>query len=114
MYKVKNIYILARLNMPTMECFIHFRRLVWIGKIASMPFSRNPCIFSKAWISNPRPTGRPNLTTPESFLKSRKKFCHEHGGNDFKNMKCPNGKSEQWLPMDQLPTIKRLENVILA
>ena len=54
MYKVKNIYILARLDMPTMENFIHFHRLVWMGKIAAMPFSRNPRIFLNAWISTPR------------------------------------------------------------
>ena len=110
MYKVKNIHILARLYMPTMESFIHFRRLVWIGKIASMPFTRNPRIFLNAWISNPRPTGRPNLTTRESFLKSLK-YLHEHGGEDFKNVKCPNGKLEQWLPIAQLPTIDWLEKI---
>ena len=56
-YKVKNMYILARLNMPTMESLIHFRRLVWLRKIASMPFTRNPHIFLNAWISNPPPEG---------------------------------------------------------
>ena len=45
MYKVRNIYILARLRMLTMENLIHFRRLVWMGKIVSMPFPRNPRIF---------------------------------------------------------------------
>ena len=101
MYKVKNIYILARLNMPTMENFIHFRRLVWMGKIAVMPFSRNPRIFLNAWISTPRPIGRPNLTTRESFLESLK-YCNAHGGEDFKNLKCPNGKLDQWIPMAQV------------
>ena len=111
MYKVKNIYILARLQMPTMENIIHYRRLVWMGEIASITFSRNPRIFLNAWITSARPTGRPNLTTRESFLKSLI-YCHEHGGNDFKNIKCPNGKLEQWLPMAQLPTtdwLKKLE-----
>ena len=102
MYKVKNIYIFAKLRMPTMENFIHYRRQIWMGKFASMPFSRNPRIFLNAWVSSPRPTGRPNLTIRESFLKSLN-YCHEHGGNDFKRIKCPNGKLEQWLPMAQLP-----------
>ena len=110
MYKVKNIYILARLNMPTMENFIHFRRLVWMGKIAVMPFSRNPRIFLNAWISTPRPIGRPNLTTRESFLKSLK-YCNAHGGEDFKNLICPNGKLDQWIPMAQVNTdwLKKIE-----
>ena len=110
LYKVKNIHVLARLQMSTMENFIHYRRLVWLGKIASMPFSRNPRIFLNAWMSSPRPTGRPNLTIRESFLKSLN-YCHEHGGNEFKNIKCPNGKLEQWLPIAQLPTTNWLEKI---
>ena len=102
MYKVKNIYIFARLRMHTMGNFIHYHRLVWMGKIASLPFSRNPRIFLNAWVSSPRPIGRPNLTICESFLKSLN-YCHEHGGKDFKHLKCPNRKLEQWLPMAQLP-----------
>ena len=100
MYKVKNIYILARLNMPTMENFIHFRGLIWMGKIASMPLSRNPRIFLNAWISTPRPTGRPNLTTRESFLKSLK-YCNKKGGAEFKPVRHPNGKLDQWVSLAQ-------------
>ena len=83
MYKVRNTNVLAQLTMPSMEEYIHHRRLTWLGKIASMPLTRNPRIFLNAWVALPRPTGRPNLTTRESFLKSLN-YCHEHGGNILK------------------------------
>jgi len=98
MCKIKNIYILARLWMPSMENFIYHRRLVYnMGKIVNIPFTRNPRLFLNAWISLPRPTGRPNLTIRESFLKSLK-YCIEKGTIDFE---CPNGKLDKWLPMAQ-------------
>ena len=93
MYKVKNEYILARLWMPSIGNFIHYRRLVWMGKIANMPLTRNPRIFPNAWISLPRPVGRPNLTVRESFLKSLM-YCSDHGTLDFN---CTTGKLENWI-----------------
>ena len=45
MYKVKNIYILARLQMPTMGNLIRYRRLVWMGKFPLCPFLVSP-VFS--------------------------------------------------------------------
>ena len=69
MYKVKNRNILARLNMPNMKNLIHYRRLLWMQKIAVMPFNRYPKIFLNAWISSNYPVGRPYLTTCDSFLK---------------------------------------------
>ena len=83
-----------------MENFNHHCILAWVGKIASMPFSRNPSIFFNAWISTSRPIGRPSLTTRESFLKSLK-YCNDHVGEDFETVTCPNGKHEKWIPMAQ-------------
>ena len=82
MYRVKNIHILARLSLPSMGNLIHYRRLMWMRKIAIMPLNRNPRKFLNAWISTNRPVGRPNLTTRDSFVKSLQ-YC---------NFTCPHGK----------------------
>ena len=94
MYKVRNIYILARLRIPDMENFIHFCRLVWMGEIASCLFLVILVFFLNAWIPTPRLTGRPSLTTHDSFLKSLK-YCNDHSGADFKTITFTNGKLDQ-------------------
>ena len=94
MYKVKNVHILARLNLPSMKKLLHYRRLLWIQKIATMPLNRNPRMFLNAWILSNRPVGRPNLTTRDSFLKSLQ-YCNELG---IIKLECPNGKLNQWIP----------------
>jgi len=88
MYRVKNIHILARLSLPSMGNLIHYRRLMWMRKIAIMPLNRNPRKFLNAWISTNRPVGRPNLTTRDSFVKSLQ-YC---------NFICPHGKLNTWVP----------------
>ena len=88
MYRVKNIHILALLSLPSMENLIHYRRLMWMRKIAVMPLNRNPRKFLNAWISTNRPVGRPNLTTRDSFVKSLQ-YC---------NFTCPHGKLNAWVP----------------
>ena len=97
MYKVKNINIYARLGVPTMERIIHYRRLIWMQKIALMPITRTPRLFLNAWIANPRPVGRPNLTTRDSFIQSLQ-YCDSQGFSDFQ---CPNGKLNKWVPLAQ-------------
>ena len=110
MYKVTNSNVLARLHMPKIEHVIHWRRLDWMVKIASMASSRNQHTFINAWMTSPRTIGRPNLITRESFMKSLK-YCHNYGGTDFKNLKCPNGKLKQWLSMARLSNTSWLDNI---
>ena len=93
MYKVKNKYILSRLGVPSMKNIIHYRRLMWMQKIAAMPITRYPRIFLNAWVPLNRPVGRPNLTTRQSFLNSLH-YCDSEGILKFN---CPNGKLNEWV-----------------
>ena len=77
---------------------------------ASMHFSRNPWMFLNALVASPRPIRRPNLTTRESFLKSLN-YHYDHGGRDFKNLKCPNRKLNQWLLTARRPTSDWLHKI---
>ena len=66
-YRVKNENVLKYIGIPPVENYIHFHRLIWIGKISRMPFSRFPRKFLTAWTSLPthtlsRPHGQPVQT----------------------------------------------------
>ena len=74
-YRVKNANVLKYIGIPPVENYIHYRRLIWIGKISRMPFTRFPRKFLTAWTSPPTHTlsrlhGRPVQTTKHSFLNS--------------------------------------------
>ena len=74
-YRVKNANVLKYIGIPPVDNYIHYRRLIWIGKIGRMPFSRFPRKFLTAWTSPPnhtlsRPHGRPVQTIRHSFLNS--------------------------------------------
>ena len=111
MYKVTNSNVLARSYMLKTEHVTHYRRFAWMGKIASMASSRNLSTFLNVWMASPRPIERTNLTTCKPFLKSLN-YCHDHGGTSFKNLKCPNRKLEQWIPMARLSNTSWLDKIV--
>ena len=74
-YRVKNANVLKYIGIPPVDNYIHYRRLIWIGKIGRMPFSRFLRKFLTAWTSPPshtlsRPHSGPVQTIRHSFLNS--------------------------------------------
>ena len=76
---------------------MHYRRLVWMQKNTLIPITCTPRQFLNAWIANPFPVGRPNLTTHDSFVKSLQQ-CDSWAFSDFQ---CPNRKTNQLVTQGQ-------------
>ena len=71
---VTNENVLRYVGIPPMENIIHYRRLIWMGKIARMPFKRFPRKFLAAWTNSPqeqtysRPHGRRQKSTRDIWI----------------------------------------------
>ena len=93
-YSILNENVLKLVGIMSMEDIVHYRRLVWMGKIARMPLDRFPRKFLAAWTDCPignsysRPHGRRQLSTRDSFLSSL-----EYIGLDSSN-----GQLQSWVP----------------
>ena len=70
---------------------IHYRRLDWIHKIATMHFNRNSKKYINVWISYKHPVGHMNLTTRDSFLES----LHFRDSKNISDFKFSNIKLDQ-------------------
>ena len=77
MYRVlvHTIDMLCRLGIPPLSDISHYRRLVWMGKIAQMPLTRLPRKLLAAWTfpadgKQWRLIGARKTTTCDSFLRS--------------------------------------------
>ena len=49
MYRVHTVDILRRFGIPPLSDICHYRRLIWMGKIAQMPLTRLPRKLLAAW-----------------------------------------------------------------
>ena len=104
-YKVKNKNVLKYIGIPSIENYINYHRLIWMGKIGRMPFSRFPPKFLAAWTKSPPPIfscphSWPVQTIRHSFLKSLelfklpdkngnlKKWVHKAHNKKFWTEKC--------------------------
>ena len=61
-------------NISTIEKCIEIRQLKWVGKIASMDFTRMPRKILACWTQNPRKKGRPQFNIRNSYANALKKF----------------------------------------
>ena len=52
-YSTANKNVLKHVVIPSMDDIVHYRRLVWMGKIARMPLDRFPRKFLAAWTDCP-------------------------------------------------------------
>ena len=73
MYSVTNENVLRRISLPPMDDVVHHRRLTWMGKLARMSTDNSPRKFLNAWADHPRPVGRLQFTTKDSYLNSLKR-----------------------------------------
>ena len=103
-YSGTNVDVQRRLGIPPLSDIGHYRRLVWMGKIAQMPLTRLPRKLLAAWTQPSvgkqwRPTGARKTTTCDSFLQSLQRIgLGETVG--------PNGLLETWIPLVDTPDWK--------
>ena len=89
MYSVTNENVLRRISLPPLDDIVHHRRLTWMGKLARMSTENFPRKFLNAWADHPRPVGRRQFTTRDSYLNSLRRV----------DIDAPNGLLNDWLPL---------------
>ena len=65
---ISNSEVYKEFVIDPVEDIIVSRQARWIGKIAEMEESRMPRKMISAWVSNPRPVGRPLTTIRHTYL----------------------------------------------